>query len=107
MSQMPLPPNSVDDLLSDFFKAQVPQPWPGSPRTVEPASLVARRGAANNRSRVTLAASVALLLGMCWVFNNGPQPERGRVAPTKPGLLQDGSAKMPKEFEKPKEPMLN
>jgi len=108
MSQTTLPPDSVDELLADFFKSQVKQPWPPAPRTAEPASLLAaRRAASSNRARVTLAASVAILLGACWYFSNGSHPaERGKPAPG-PGVLQDGSAKMPEEFKKPKEPMLN
>lgn len=113
MSQTTLPPEPVDELLSDFFKSKLPQSWPAAPRTAEPASLVASRRATaqNNRARFTLAASVAILLGACWYFSTGSQPaERDKPAPGGPGVLQNGSAKMPKEFEKPKpqpEPMLN
>lgn len=101
----------VDDLLSDFFKSKLRQPWPPAPSTAEPSSLLAARCAPqSNRARVTLAASVAILLGACWYFSNGPQPaERGKPDPGGSGILDKGSAKMPKEFEKPKkaEPMLN
>ena len=113
MSQTTLPPDSespIDDLLSDFFKSKLPQPWPAAPRTAEPASLLASRRASsqNSRARITLAASVAILLGACWYFSNGSHPaERAKPAPETPGLLDKGSATMPKEFEKPKEPMLN
>jgi len=113
MSQTTLPPDSerpIDDVLSDFFKSKLPQPWPAAPRTAEPASLLASRRATaqNNRARLTLAASVAILLGTCWYFSNAPQPaERSKPAPGNSGVLDKGSATMPKEFEKPKEPMLN
>ena len=96
--------NNLDDVLGDYFKSQMPKAWPPAPRTAEPARV--RRPASNNRARYTLAASVAILIGACWYFSTGSQPaERGK--PAAPGILQDGSAKMPKEFEKPKQPMLD
>jgi hypothetical protein len=80
---------SVDRLLSEFLKAQMPKPWPAAPATAasEPAELVAQRAAATEtprnapaasrdtsaRSRLTLAASVAILLGACWTLSNGFQ----------------------------------
>lgn len=107
MSQMPLPHDPVDDVLSDYFKSAMPKAWPGAPRTAEPSTAIAvRPTASSNRARFTLAASVAIALGLGLYFANGPQPA-ARPAPGKPGVLQEGSAKMPKEFEKPKEPMLN
>ncbi len=110
MSQ-PLPPDRIDDLLSGFYKSKLPSPWPAAPAFAEPAKL--RMAAPSNRARYTLAASVALLLGTCWYLSNGlPTGERPANKPaTVPGILGDGSAKMPKEFEKKKElsssPMLN
>ncbi|MFO0805251.1 MAG: hypothetical protein U0791_19275 [Gemmataceae bacterium] len=107
MSQMPLPHDPVDDVLSDYFKSAMPKAWPAAPRTAEPSiTISARSSASGNRARFTLAASVAIALGLGLYFANGPQPA-ARPAPGKPALLPDGSAKMPKEFEKPKEPMLN
>lgn len=113
MSQ-PLPPDRVDDLLSGFYKSKLPSPWPAAPSFAEPAKL--RMAAPSNRARYALAASVALLLGTCWYLSNGP-PTGDRPS-TKPaaggtGILEEGSAKMPKEFEKAKKkelptgPMLN
>ena len=107
MSQNPLPHDAVDDLLSDYFKSKMRQPWPAAPAaaSAEPSALHAARHAdRGNRSRYTLAASVALLIGICWYFSNGSQPgERAlKPAPSSPGILDDGSAKMPKEFEKTK-----
>lgn len=108
MSHPTLPPDPVDDLLGDFFKSQMPKPWPAAPRTVEPSTL-ANRPAANNRARLTLAASVAIALGACWYLSGGLHPaERGKTpAAARPGVLDDGSAKMPDEFKKPKQPMLD
>jgi hypothetical protein len=84
----PLSPNeNVDRLLSAFFKAEMPDPWPAAPTasTTEPSGLVAERAEAprnepavarrdhNSRARYTLAASVALLLGTCWTLSDGFQ----------------------------------
>lgn len=109
MSQTTLPSDKLDDLLSDFFKSKLRQPWPAAPTThsAEPSALHAARRTASqgNRARVTLAASVAILFGACWYFSNGSNTDR---APTPvPSILGDGSATMPKEFEKTKkiEPM--
>jgi hypothetical protein len=105
-------PERTDEVLSDFFKSQMPKTWPAAPRSAEPASLLAARAARSQstRARLTLAASVAVLLGACWLFSGGSRPaDHGKPAST-PGLLQDGSAKMPKEFTRPKppaDPMLN
>ena len=101
MSQNSLPTDPLDGLLSDFFKSKMRQPWPTAPATAfsEPASA---RVAHGNRARYTLAASVAFLLGICWYFSNGT-PTGDRPAPNPgSGILDKGSATMPKEFEKSK-----
>lgn len=77
------PPDDLDRLLGDFFKAQLRHPWPNAPvppaAAAEPSERVrvrpraaetpapARRDAAA-RARFTLAASVALMLGALWYF---------------------------------------
>jgi len=106
MSQPTLPHDPVDAALSDYFKSAMPKAWPAAPRTAEPAGSVASRSATGTRARFTLAASVALALGAGLWLSGGPQPAT-RPVPAKPALLPDASAKMPKEFEKLKEPMLN
>jgi hypothetical protein len=89
MNHTPPSDESIDRLLSEFLKAQMPQPWPAAPATAtsEPSVLVASRAGATDaprnqpaaprdtsaRSRFTLAASVALLLGTCWTLSNGFQ----------------------------------
>jgi hypothetical protein len=109
MSQTTHPPDKLDELLSDFFKAKLPHPWPAAPvpTPAEPSGLVAARSApANadrgNRARVTLAASVALLLGACWFLLGEGQPDPR--AATRPGggprVLDQGTAKMPEAFDK-------
>jgi hypothetical protein len=55
-------PDDLDGLLRDFFEAEQPAPWPGlePPAVRQPAKAPRWQRA---RSRLTLAASVALLLG--------------------------------------------
>jgi hypothetical protein len=121
MSQAILPPDAIDDLLSGFFKSKMHHPWPAAPATgsIEPGSLrsVHHAGANGNRARLTLAVSVALLLGTCWFLSHGSNPgdrTAPQAAPGGPAILNEGSAKMPKEFDKKKPadvkgtgPMLN
>jgi hypothetical protein len=108
-------PNSdgVDRLLADFFKSQMPHPWPSAPvpegNLAEPSSLRAapepRRSAdPGRRPRLTLAVSVALLLGALWFMSAGSTPG-SRPLPARPGagpgdLISGGSAKLPKEFDR-------
>lgn len=102
------PPDDLDRLFSDFFKAQLKQPWPNAPvpptavTPAEPASLVTARAEppaaparrdTGTRARVTLAASVALMLGTCWYLSSGAQPgtrPAGAPQPNGPSLF-DGS----------------
>jgi len=67
--------DDVDRLLSDFFRAELPNPWPAAPVPDEqPQSLPLstrkpmQRGSAL-RSRFALAASVALLLIGGWFLS--------------------------------------
>jgi hypothetical protein len=117
--------DSLDRVLSDFFKAQMKNPWPAVPATIvsEPSVLVAARNASadaprnqpsatsppaardsGSKARYTLAASVALLLGTCWYLSNGFQPtERPRTGPSNtpsgPGLFEKGTAGNPAALE--------
>jgi hypothetical protein len=105
------PPDDLDRLLGDFFKGQMREPWPPAPVPAEPVSLAggpppvpapprpphapafAEHG---TRARLTLAVSVALLLGGCWVLSNGFQAGTRSVskpsAPDGQGVLKPGSA---------------
>jgi len=100
----------VDELLSDYFQSQMRHPWPPAPGApAEPSAVISRRAAAGergNRSRFTLAASIALLIGICWYFSNGFEPgeRNSKPTPAAPGLLNEGSAKTPDEFKKTKKP---
>jgi hypothetical protein len=106
-------PDELDRLFSDFFKAQLKNPWPNAPgapsvplaatprvasepRTVPAPVPAVRPHDGTSRARLTLAASVALVLGTCWYLSNGLAPgPRPTVAPipSGPGRLGDSDAK--------------
>jgi len=58
------PPDDVESLLRAYFRAEMTDPWPAPPLALvaqpEPSSLPTLL--ASNRSRLALAASVALLV---------------------------------------------
>jgi hypothetical protein len=81
MSFLVAPPNhrqdrspegdDVDQLLRAFYRAEMPDPWPSfeapaDAPTVLPFSAPGARRAMFGRSRLALAASVALLIGGLW-----------------------------------------
>jgi hypothetical protein len=72
--------DDLDGLLSAFFRAQMPHPWPESKSPDEqpllPLSAATRpavRPRSALRSRLALAASVALFLAGPWVLSGGFQ----------------------------------
>ena len=90
--------DDLDRLLSSFFQSEVPDPFPSAPlpqaaaRPV-PASRLPGYQAERVLSgpRVSLAVSVALLLGGCWLLS-----QRTSDAPVPPRIgkgIDDGSAK--------------
>lgn len=89
------PPDDVEDLLRAFYKAQVPDPWPSleapAPRrTPAPATIKRAAGWPLMRSRLAVAASVALLLAGSLLLAGAFQ---GRaVPPTDPIRVNGGSA---------------
>src|SRR5262245_7589011 len=86
----PTPPDDLDRLLSAYFRAQRPDPWPPAPAVPPPAA--ARRP--SRGSRLALAAAVGLLLGgqlyLAGRFLDAPTP-----GPDDPGRLT-GSRSRPK-----------
>jgi hypothetical protein len=103
-------PEDLDRMFAEFFKAQLKHPWPNAPvpgatsaaKSAEPSELVAARATEMTepaptaaprdntaRARLTLAASVALMLGTCWYLSNGYQPGsrpvQGTPTPPVPG----------------------
>lgn len=109
------PVDSLDRLLSSYFKAELPQPWPTAPNSpaTEPSNLVAERLAVaessrpqeaardtSSRARRTLAVSVAILLGTCWYLSSGFQPaNRADPVPARGGVLNDAGASKPAALE--------
>jgi hypothetical protein len=103
------PGDPVDRLLSDFFRTQLPDPWPAAPGAVmaEPSSLIATSSVSVpcsqptsrdgiRKSRYTLAALVVLFLGTCWSLSSGFQPTsqtRNAVGPG--GMLPGAEASKP------------
>jgi hypothetical protein len=98
-------------LLRAFYQSQMPQPWP-SPRLprfrTAPATRPASSGRTLSRSRLVLAASVAvLMLGSLWLpgrFTQDIKPDSGTpVAPTADNLER---LRMKKEHENKNKPHL-
>jgi hypothetical protein len=98
----------VDRLLSAFFKAELPDPFPAMKRPaaqtepampVTPAAALPERHGVLTQGRFALAASVAMILGGCWLLSGqiGGPPERQTV------VKGGGSAKLPKEIIKAKD----
>lgn len=114
----------LDGALSDFFKSQMRQPWPAAPvwsGASEPSGLLASRTAAAqttlehprnlsrthgssrdpvSKSRSTLAVSVVLLLGSCWLLTNSLHPtDRSHQSGSTPvkafGVFKESTAENP------------
>lgn len=89
MTSPNLSPHSdgLDRTLTAYFQAQMPNPWPAPPVLVDvrPAARPAR----GNRTRITLAASVAALFVLAMWLTTGGSGNPG----VKPGgLLEKGTA---------------
>jgi hypothetical protein len=85
-----LPPNSdhLDRAFSAYFQAQVPTPWPTPPMPVE--TRTAATASWSNRTRFTLAASVAALFAFAlWLSAGGTAPVS---TPKGGGLFEKGTA---------------
>ncbi|HBI42131.1 MAG TPA: hypothetical protein DDY78_04640 [Planctomycetales bacterium] len=64
----PPPVNDVDGALRAFFKAQMPAPWPSLKAPAPPVVVATAKGWPMMRSRLALAASVAVLaLGLSFL----------------------------------------
>lgn len=102
MNRTPLPSDALDAALSDFFKSELPKPWPAAPAVAAPA--VAYRPDPARRARYTLAASVAALAGAFWLLSNGAAPPAASVAKPAagPDVLQGSSARHPAAADKAK-----
>lgn len=94
------PGDELDPLLSAYFKAQLPAPWPVFEPPAPPRTLLmsrpARRAVPALSSRLVLAASVALVLLGFWLLPTGSRPVDGSL--TLPGA-GPGSASKPRLLE--------
>jgi hypothetical protein len=84
-----LSPDELDRHLSAYFLAQVPSQWPAAPMPVQ--SRATRRFGSAWKTRLTLAASVAGLLGLGWVLSSGNVGTSPKPNESEP-LLQKASA---------------
>lgn len=101
----PLPEDDLDGLLREFYRAEMPQPWPkfrapAPPVRLAPKAPKASGYSARLRSLLALAASVAVIaLGAWWMCgssatppvadgvnlnNTNPAAMKERITPTKP-----------------------
>src|SRR5205085_11511934 len=89
------PPDDLDRLLTDFFHAELPQPWPGlrPPAALAPAG---GRGDPLSASRLVLAVSLAAVLAGGWLLG---ARLTGPAGPS--GSALDGSATRPPELRGP------
>lgn len=98
----------VDRLLSDFFKSELPDPFPplNLPARAEmPMPVVSREPARERRmstikAKLSIAVSVALLIGGGWYFSGRVHdaPEQAKIGK---GI---DNAKLPKEIKKAMQP---
>lgn len=91
----PTPQDNLDRLFGSYIKRQMPSPWPACQATAaEPSEQYRKRtgGSGLLRSRLTLAASVAALLGLGLYVTQGNthQPPTAKVPGT--GLLNGATA---------------
>lgn len=96
----PAESDEIDRLFAAYFQHQMPKPWPAF-RPV-PSAGPARTAGAAGRSRATLAASAAALLGLGLVLSSGPRPfpSANDPRPGDTGLLKNANAKGP-DLSKP------
>jgi hypothetical protein len=79
--------DGLDNLLKSFYRAQMPDPWPAMEAPAERRVFLAtfappRRRQSLLRSRLALAASLALLVGGSWWLLQGSKPTAGSAPAT-------------------------
>ncbi|HYH63571.1 MAG TPA: hypothetical protein VD866_02630 [Urbifossiella sp.] len=90
----------IDAVLTDFFRSELPQPFPAAPGLAAPAAV---RRDPGRRARLTLAASVAALAGACWLLSNGGGGPAGAARPgTVADVFQNSTARHPGATDKGK-----
>ena len=124
MNRADFTPDSLDPMLSEFFRSRMPSPWPTAPipasRMVEaagpghslatPPQLPRSRpqpgswanSRANSRAKLTLFASLALVLATGWYLSEGiPVGANRSGIPATGGenVLPASTATTPAEFQ--------
>jgi hypothetical protein len=84
----PREPDEMDRLFAAYFQRQLPEPWPKF--RPPPTAGVRTSRPAGGRSRLTLAASVAALLGLGLLVSSGP-----RTAPHGQPVAKHGTSLLP------------
>src|SRR5437762_14387714 len=86
--------DELDGLLSAFFKAAMPKPWPAL-RLPSVRAVRSRRWVPQVRSRFALAASVALLVGGALYLGG---MFRASEKPRGPGIMWDSAKSIKTEL---------
>jgi hypothetical protein len=97
------PPENVDTLLRQFFRSEMPEPWPAAPPVPAPAPRKPQqRSGFRLSSRFALAAAVALfVVGYLTLAARFPAGGDARPAPLPPevGQVPGRSPKLPPRSE--------
>jgi hypothetical protein len=80
----------IDRALGAYFRAELPDPWPGPPAVAEPARAAAGRWP--SRAALGLSAAVLVALGLLLAGDRAAPPK----ASPGPGLLKEATAEGPK-----------
>lgn len=85
-------PDNLDQILTAYFRSEVPSPWPSVPMSTatQPAAVV--RNNRLSQSRLVLAASIAALILGSWLLTGH------RFGPTNAVSIHEGAAKVPMEL---------
>jgi hypothetical protein len=88
-------PDELDQMLTDYFRSELPRPWPAPAQPSSPRPAVAFRADGLSHSRLVLAASIASLLLGGWLLT-------GKLSgPVGSGLApQDTRATVPLELRR-------
>ena len=93
MNEHPPSDEPMDRLLSQYFQNELPQPWPDANTIVPVTPASETKSYTGLRSRVTLAASVLILIGLGLLLpvspRNGNDPQS--VGPLLKGATANGA----------------
>ena len=83
----------IDRLLSQYFQNELPQPWPNANAIVPVTPSSDTKSQTGLRSRVTLAASVLILVGLGLMLPTSPRNanEPAGVGPLMQGATANGA----------------